>query len=207
MNKVIKHLLALLFPYDKCPICDDFTDGLCLSCKLKLNYLPEENIRENQKGFSLFEYNEEGKALLMAFKKRGSFYAGDDMVEFLISEKKEYIVSFDIITFAPSSKKSLRELGFDHGKYLADKVGKATGIPSLSLFEPSRIEQKKLDLESRKENAENISLRQCISVNLKGKRVLVVDDVFTTGSTVGKCVNLLENMGVHSCYVTFFKLM
>ncbi len=207
MNRIGQFFRNLVFPYDKCPICDEFTDGLCTSCKKKLIFLQEESLLKKQKGMSIFAYNEEGKALLMAYKKRGSFYAGNDMANLMLSDQRVFIKSFHLITFAPSSFKSVQNLGFDHGEYMAERISKETGIPLRALFKPSKTEQKKLDMESRKENAEQIMLRHYSAERLKGKRVLVIDDVFTTGSTVGRCVKLLENQGVHSYYMTVFKLV
>jgi competence protein ComFC len=207
LNKVIEYLINLIYPYDKCPICEEYTDGLCLSCRKKLRFLSREEKMKSEKGASLLEYNDEGKALMMAFKKRGSFYAGNEIVQLLLSNDRELIHEFDVIAFAPSSRKSISHLGFDHGEYLAKRVGKATGIPVYAFFKPSSKEQKKLDKESRKDNAENIALTKVIPENLKGKKALIIDDVFTTGSTVEKCVSLLKDSGLQAYYLTFFKLM
>lgn len=207
MNKTARFFQHLFFPYEKCPICSEFTDGLCASCKKKLIFLQEESLLEEQKGISILAYNEEGKALLMAYKRHGSFYAGNDMVDLMLSNQKDFIKSFHLLTFAPSSFKSIQNLGFDHGKYLAERISKETGIPLRALYKPSKIEQKKLDMESRKENADQIRLIRYPVERLKGKRVLIVDDVFTTGSTMGRCVKLLENQGVQPYFMTVFKLV
>lgn len=198
--------MDLFFPYDRCPICEEYTDGLCIPCRDNLSYLNEEKYMNQQKGQSIFEYNEAGKALLMAFKKRGSFYAGNDMVKLLVSDQRNFIGSFDLLTFAPSSKKSIKDLGFDHGRYLADQVSKETGILIKSLFLPSPVEQKKLDIESRKKNANNIQLNEKGLIGMEEKKVLILDDVYTTGSTVRRCMELLELKGIHAAYLTFFKL-
>lgn len=207
MNRIVRFFQNLLFPYDKCPVCEEFTDGLCASCKKKLVFLKEEGLLEKKKGMSILEYNEEGKALLMAYKIQGSFYAGEDMVNLLLYAHRDFIGSFQLITFAPSSFRSTQNLGFDHGAFMAERLSKETGVPWKALFRPSKTEQKKLDMESRKENANHIKLRHDPLAHLKGKRVLIVDDVFTTGSTVGKCVKLLEDQGIQPYYITVFKLM
>ncbi len=207
MNRIAQFFQNLLFPYDKCPICEEFTDGLCTSCKKKLVFLKEEGVLEMKKGMSILAYNEEGKTLLMAYKKQGSFYAGNDMVNLLLSDQRDFISSFQLITFAPSSYRSIQNLGFDHGAFMAERLSKETGVPWRALFRPSKTEQKKLDMESRKDNADQIKLRHDSVEHLKGKRVLIVDDVFTTGSTVGKCVRLLESQGIQPYFMTVFKLI
>lgn len=205
MSKIINGLVRLLYPNESCPICEEDALGICLSCTGKLRILNEESRMENQRGISLLEYNEQGKLLLAAFKKKGSFYAGDAMVDILIAEKRDFIRQFDGISYAPSSRKTIQFLGFDPGKYLAEQVSGHMKIPYYNLFPPTKNIQKHFDTASRVENASQIAFRRGNFPKIQKKRILLLDDVYISGSTVRRCLSLLENRDMKGMYLTFFR--
>lgn len=100
-----------------------------------------------------------------------------------------------VVTFPPRSEDGLREYGFDHAELLALRVAHYTGIPLChALKRVGGTEQKKLSELGRAENA-RASLRIKNGAAVKGKKVLLVDDVMTTGATANISSELLYSAG------------
>ena len=109
-----------------------------------------------------------------------------------IGVRKEDIV----LTFCPRKLKSVNEYGFDQARLLAEKIAKKSGLEFRVLIK-RRIggrAQKKLDAKKREKNIKGAFYLKKDTV-LKGKTVVIVDDLVTTGSTMGECVRVLKKGG------------
>ncbi len=104
-----------------------------------------------------------------------------------------------IITYPPGTKQRIRKYGFDQSKQLAKKISKYTGIPWMSCFKRiGHTMQKTLSSMARRANAEcSYSLH---GYNPAGKKVLLLDDVITTGATVNACTRLLREAGAEKVF-------
>ena len=163
---------------------------------------------ESRIGVSMYLHDEVTTKLINRYKLKSGFNALDVMEKSLTREYLEYIATFDLVSFAPSSKASLKRLGFDHGCLLAKAIARRSGVPLIPLFSPPETEQKQLDREERKENVKTITFLQSVVEKgkvpvLEGKRVLIVDDVLTTGSTIDFCSELVRREGGEPEYLTF----
>ena len=103
------------------------------------------------------------------------------------------IAEYDFILPVPIHKKRLRERGFNQATLLANGIGKAVGVPILrkTLVRPRyTVAQSSLDREARQQNL--IGAFEIRNPDLiRGKRLLIFDDVFTTGATIREIVNEL----------------
>lgn len=103
------------------------------------------------------------------------------------------ITEYDFILPVPIHKKRLRERGFNQATLLANGIAKAVGVPVLTdslIRHRHTVAQSSLDREERQQNI--IGAFQIQNPRtLNGKRILVVDDVFTTGATIREVVNEL----------------
>ncbi|WP_312651191.1 phosphoribosyltransferase family protein [Proteiniclasticum sp.] len=205
-SRLLNMFLKILYPEVTCPVCRGVHPGICTSCRDSLKIYDEGCLDHQNRGQSLFRHQEEAQALVANFKKKMIFSAGDAMADLLFERCGNELKGFDLITFAPSSDESRKRLGFDHGKYLACALSGKTGVPVVALFIAAGKEQKVLDREERKVNAKNIRLRKGNFSGLKGKRVVLIDDVYTTGSTVLQCLELLEELNMECRYLTFSRL-
>lgn len=204
--KGLSRIWDLLYPNLKCPVCQTFHEGLCIPCRASLRLVDQGTLSESEMGISLYRHQESAKVLVSNYKKKMIFSAGDFMASLIserLSAEKE---CFDLITFAPSSMSSVKKLGFDHGAYLAKRIGNRLHIPVRALFRPSEKEQKVLERDERCENAKRISLLSENTGGLKGKRMVLVDDVYTTGSTVAACLALMRAQGAEGKYITFTRI-
>lgn len=106
-------------------------------------------------------------------------------------EKRERYV----LTYLPRSEKNLRKHGFDHGRLLCSRISRYSGIKEESFFvRHGGREHKKMGYEGRSHDAE-LTLDLAKSADVRGRRVILVDDVITTGATVNRAAELLYMNG------------
>ena len=100
----------------------------------------------------------------------------------------------DAVTFVPASPAARARRGFDHGESLGSAVAHALGIPLLAVLRPGdSVDQRGLSRASRHDNA-SLSVVTCGVV--LPDRMLLVDDVFTTGATLDAGARALLEAGV-----------
>ena len=107
----------------------------------------------------------------------------------------------DLVTFVPMSRKSERKRGFNQSKLLAEKLAKKLFLPCEDTLVKIRetSNQHKLSREMRRENIKDaFALKN--NADIKGKTVLICDDIKTTGSTLLACEKALLNGGAKDVY-------
>ncbi|MBE6570111.1 MAG: ComF family protein [Ruminococcaceae bacterium] len=106
-----------------------------------------------------------------------------------------------ICTFPPRSAKGYRKYGFDQGEEMARLLASELNIPFRPLFvKRAGIEQKTAaDTAERRENMEK-SLFIKPGTSLTGCKILLFDDIITTGSTVIRAAGLLYENGAESVF-------
>lgn len=139
------------------------------------------------------------RSLLREFKYHGSKPLAGPLSRLLAERLKgEAFPGFDWILPIPLHRQRLRSRGYDQALLLARNLGTRTGIPVLHGVIRTRdtLPQHGLSASSRKENlAGAFTLKE--GLHLEGARILVVDDVFTTGSTVSSlCRRLRKIRGI-----------
>ena len=103
------------------------------------------------------------------------------------------VATYDFILPIPIHKKRLRERGFNQATLLADGIAKAAGVPVLTntlVRKRHTVAQSSLDRETRQQNI--VGAFDVLEPDtIRGKRLLVIDDVFTTGATIREAVSEL----------------
>jgi ComF family protein len=108
---------------------------------------------------------------------------------------------FDVIVPVPLHPARQRERGFNQASLLAELLSAQTSIPAKPLLERARYTttQTALDRSERMENLHN-AFRLRKNADVRGLRVLLVDDVLTTGSTLNECARVLKRAGSFSVH-------
>jgi competence protein ComFC len=108
---------------------------------------------------------------------------------------------FDVIIPVPLHPTRQRERGFNQAGLLAELLGSQTSISVKPLLERTRYTttQTALDRSERMENLHN-AFRLRKNADVRGLRVLLVDDVLTTGSTLNECARVLKRAGAFSIH-------
>jgi ComF family protein len=108
---------------------------------------------------------------------------------------------FDIIVPVPLHPTRERERGFNQASLLAESLSAQISTPSKPLLERIRYTttQTALDRAERMENLHN-AFRLRKNADVRGLRVLLIDDVLTTGSTLSECARVLKRAGATSVH-------
>lgn len=150
-------------------------------------------------GLPALEYNDTAKKAMTDFKFHNWRTNADYFSSVAVGLLKEKVRNYSpqILIPVPVTKKRLHERGFNQAEVLADKIGEGMGIPVLKdvlIKNPKRnIQQKKLSKREREINARLAF--ECTS-EIPYERVCLVDDIYTTGSTLDACAKVLKASGV-----------
>ncbi|GAA0078886.1 ComF family protein [Clostridium sp. CTA-5] len=196
INSICEGICTVIYPIENyCILCNtEDCIGICNTCKSKIkktqNYLNDDIISYGYYGGAL-------KELILKFKYKSNFTAGNILAklleQYLIENinYKEYI-----ITYIPISKKSKKIRGFNQCEYLAKIISKDLCVEYLETLIKVK-ETKEQKTLKKQERAENIKGAFNIkhNVKLKNKKIILIDDVTTTGNTINEGYNLLKKYG------------
>jgi competence protein ComFC len=138
---------------------------------------------------------------LHSLKYRQNIALGDSLSIHLIQFYKELNWSIDIIMPVPLSRKRKRSRGYNQAALLARPISLATGIPYGShLLERVRETASQVGL-SDKDRSQNVKgAFKAKSGSVRGKNILIVDDITTTGATIQNCAAALLEAGAAQIY-------
>ena len=188
-------ILDIIYPpKNSCIICESEFIGICPLCKSKI-----KRVKDNDKVISYGYYNGILKKLILEFKYNKNFVAGSILVEFLCEIIKKNNLDVDYIVFIPSSKKAMKDRGFNQCEYLAKEINKQLNISICKdIIKNKNIkEQKLLSREERYKNIQD-AFSLISDKNIRNKRLLLIDDVMTTGATLYECEKMLIKNGALS---------
>ena len=200
----------LFFP-PVCPICNRRTgkNVLCDVCELKLKELEapsEKHISVDGKGvtaYYLFNYgSREFEKYVFALKEHGNRELFSHAGRLLMSVIPDGTISSDtVVTAIPRRRTNVREYGYDQSQKMAKKLAKLLCVryEKLLLRKGFSKEQKQLDSVQRRRNVQG---KFYVVFKRNVRRIIVVDDVLTTGSSFSECVRTLRNVYGNSVEIT-----
>lgn len=154
------------------------------------------------KARSAFLYEDGAEKLIKSLKYGKKRYIAEIIAPYLKVVYIKYLFAPDIITFVPMTDKKKRKRGFNQAELIALNLSKEVGVMCKDLLVKTKDteEQKNLDRKSRQEN-----LLSCFKVKdktaVKGKKILLIDDVLTTGATAHAVSKVLKKAGAESVYL------
>ncbi len=186
-----------IFSSPFCPYCQKRNPQgkICFSCKKFLDYFLSatdykkvEKIIKEYKYHLIKELSEPLAYLLLKFLKNNS------QIEFL-KNPQDFL-----ITYIPSSNYKKRKRGFDPAEEIAKILAKTLKIDFLKILEKKKAtqDQVKLSFEERKTNVKDAFRTNFFS--FKNKKIILIDDVATTLSTLEEGAKILKKAGAQKIY-------
>lgn len=208
---MFKKLINILFP-TKCIFCYKILDNksdinICESCFDKLPFLDVNDFNYSQifkaqycdVVVSSCRYEGIIKKVLADFKfrDRPSAYRALAHIILISLDKLVDINEIDLVTAVPLSRKRRRSRGYNQAGLLAAYLARELKtVNASSILVRTRDTDKQASLHRDKRNLNVFNAFSVIDYNyIKDKNVLVVDDIFTTGSTLSECAKALKNAG------------
>jgi competence protein ComFC len=184
-----------LLPSPFCPVCKNFLEQGSLFCRVcterkKLSLVRSLGVFDSyyQKIIHGFKYQQKMTLGHRLGKRLGKKLIDDKLVS-----------GFDCIIPVPLHPARKRERGFNQSEILAQEFSDVIHIPVLKkILKRTRNtkDQTKLSPEERIENVKGaFSLKS--PETIEGKRIILVDDVMTTGATLGECARVLSEAGAN----------
>ena len=207
--RLLDGLLNFLMP-NSCPRCGESLKAdqmLCENCCK--SYRPPDSDRiyrlETESGKVIFKCRAADQYAgvirrsihRMKFKGKKVYANGFGM---LIAAAIENVpMEFDAVTYVPMTKKGIKERGYNQAELLADELAKLKHLKLCRLL--TKIEDSKPQHQlSAEERKTNLKGKFAASPDCRGMRLLLVDDVLTTGSTLTECAETLYNQGADLVY-------
>ena len=171
-------------------------DALCGKCI--------KDIYSFDKARSIAIYEGNIRDLVISFKYEGKLNRGYSLLDIIISNFPEDLDEFDCIVPVPLHIAKLRSREYNQSVILAQGIAKHMGV-QCNLFDLKRIRDTRPQIEITNETERVRNVKGAFSVTkenrFKGKSVLLVDDVFTTGSTSDECSKMLLKSGAYKVQV------
>ena len=225
MKNFLQKVLDFLLP-PLCPVCHDRieTDGVCPKCFSALEFIGTQKCSvcgkpldaivpgmavcgaciKNPPLFhqaeAVFKYNDTSKKLILPFKHGDHIELADLFVKWMWQNSSELIKRNELLMPVPLHWRRLFKRKYNQSALLAKKLAKKYDKvydPLTLVRVKSTLSQGHLSPKERQKNIKN-AFRVKDPKKIKGKHILLIDDVFTTGATVDECAKVLLKAGAKS---------
>ncbi len=221
-------LIDMLFPR-RCPVCDGIVMPkgrlICPECMKKLSFVKEpvckkcgkevlssdaeycfdcfRHKRSFEYGRALVNYEENARSSMVKIKYKNKREYLDFYGEAICTRYHKLIrrMEADALVPVPVHPSRRQERGFNQAELLAGRIGKEFGIPvypQMLVRNKKTMPQKGLDPAGRLKNLEEAFISGVIPKGVE--RVILTDDIYTTGSTMEACSRALKRAGVKKIY-------
>lgn len=220
-SSIKQKVLNFLFP-SHCVSCGKGGSFLCQKCRNKLIYLQQPLCTRCSKPihtgticqkclsqtwdidgiYSIFKYGGTIRQAILQFKYHNIKALADPLSNLMSAYLRRHLLSFDIIMPVPIHKRRLRERGYNQSSLLAQRLSRMTNIPVVedvlirTKHTPSQAKSDSVD--QRRKNIRNAF--RCVNHDISGKRILLIDDVCTSGATLNSCAASLKSAGAASVW-------
>ena len=205
---LLHYIKSILFP-PKCILCGRILaqeeSDLCRDCRMETEEYPQGKLKLQfvDSAAAVWYYKGSVRNSLHRFKfRRGRFLAepyGRFMAMKVLSSGLEGI---DRITWVPISP--LRKLirGYDQDQLLAEIISRELGIPCAQLLQKVRHNRPQSGIKGYARRRANVLgvYRSLNEEQIAGAKVLLVDDILTTGATVSECARVLLTAGAEEVH-------
>lgn len=204
--KLTRWLFGLIYP-PKCPFCgrvlERYEDGMCLRCQGILPWTDEQDrqVEFCETCLSPLWYRDGVRKAVHRYKfLRGRMHSrllGTLMAQCVHDRWSDPV---DMVVWVPLSSERLKQRGYDQAELLARRVAEELELPVLGAL--VKIRENAVQSSINRDSARRANVLGAYAVRpkaeLSGKRVVLVDDVVTSGATLSECAACLRMAGAES---------
>ena len=215
IRKILYCLAGLIYSGDECcVICDGYSEEsepLCTICTKKIRRCSEHFYvgtgSEKYLVWSVFYYSNIVKELIIRLKYRSDFICGEILAKYMLEFVKETNIQFDLIAYVPMTKSALRNRGYNQSEFLASCLSRSLDIPVTCDLIKILDTKDQIGLNG---DERWVNMKRCFEIKacelLLNKKILLIDDVVTTGATAFHCAHNLRKSGASNiCVLTIAK--
>ena len=211
--KILEWIKDLLFPRRaECMGCGIRIglerDDLCEECRERLSKswigvkMPDKELKIANAAYA-YRYGSPAGGMVRKLKYSGVTLLSDQMAKDLAKAAAMLRIRDAIVTFVPMHPKRERKRGFNHSRLLAEKAAFRLEFECAGLLMRTRNapQQARLSREERINNLKGAFVVPETEIErVKGRNILLIDDVFTTGATAKSCAEALLAAGAAKVY-------
>lgn len=210
MISILDFLLNLIYP-DVCGFCGKVNkDSLCEECEKKINEILICKIDKKQDKYFethiyLGRYEGEFRDNILKYKFADESYMYKTFAKLILKNEKicEILKTYDIITEVPIHKLRKNERGYNQSTLIAREIAKNVKELEYKKILSKNINnrhQSSLKKEEREDNVKNVYEIQSTQT-IENKKIVLFDDIYTTGNTVNECSHILKENGAKEILV------
>ena len=201
--KLIHFIMSILFP-PKCVLCGKLLEkeetDLCRDCRVDAPDYPnrKEKLQFLDSFAAVWYYEGSVRKSLLRYKfynARSFAYPYGRLLAMKLLEL--HPEGFDVLTWVPVSRLRKIRRGYDQVELLARAVGKELGMTPVPLLKKVRHNRPQSGIFGAEKRRANVlgAYRELDREAITGKRILLLDDILTTGATAGECARVLLTAG------------
>lgn len=177
-----------------CSVCgasNPSRSSVCIECKGR-DFAFKRNI-------SILDYDGEVRRKIVSFKQEGNKYIGRAFAWLVANKINELDLDMDFIIPMPISDERLKERGFNQTEVLCELLDKDLVRTDILVRVKNTPHQTGLSRENRETNLKS-AFKVLDKKVVKGKKILLIDDIYTTGSTLNESAETLLKAGASEVY-------
>ncbi len=201
LDKAERSIMDFLMPR-RCPFCGAVAgkELLCDKCSKTLPFRGEHAVEEEPfaRSAAPLYYEEPVRKAILDYKFKRKMGAVSCFGMLMAQCAAEHFDGeFDAITWVPVSKKRLKKRGFDQARYLTASICVDWHTEPLETLRKVVDNPAQSGIDSPEERRANVlGVYEAVEPErFAGKRLLLIDDIRTTGATLGECVRVLKEAG------------
>lgn len=179
---------------------EDYRHELCWDCRTFGH--------DFDRGFTCVQYGLYERGLLMDYKYKGKSYIGRKLGDILWDRMSLEDLDFDLVVPVPLHRKKQNKRGYNQAAVMARRFAQRCGKPCASRLLMRTREtapMKGLGSFDRHENLKGaLAVSPANRYKIEGRRIMLIDDIYTTGSTLDECSRVLRQGGAEKVYVLTF---
>lgn len=221
LNELLSPLRALFFP-DRCALCHKVIakdTKVCKNCRKTAPVIREKTCHlcaMPEKDCTCKKHSRYYKALTAPFiykdvLKTGIHYwkfenytaSTDFFAEMIAASVKEKFadINFDYITFIPQTANETAEKGYNQTEILADASGRKLNIPVATLLVKLYETRRQHNTPALFKSGNVTGVFDCVQLEkIRGKNILLIDDIKTSGHTLNECAKMLSLYDAENVY-------